>query len=264
MSRRAKTSTSAASEGSDQVSKILERLDQVEMENAELKKRVMELEKKLEKADKKVSEKMSEVKTTLEKEFTSDSYVSKLKKGLNTGPGKVVTISEVADMQDRRMNVIIRGVKENDSDEAEERRRHDLEGILDVVCKAGLDPDTFKDAMVGAYRLGRREAGEKEKRSERERNLYRPLLVKLSSREVREKAMRCNRLLRQYNKESKDRGVETRFRIDADLTREQKENLDRMWEMAREKSAEEAKNGIRYFVIGQENPMLKSSKIAQE
>ena len=51
----------------------------------------------------------------------------------------------------------------------------------------------------------------------------------------------------------------SRFRIDPDLTKQQQEKLDEMWNEARKRT--EAKNGVRYFVIGMENPELRSQKV---
>lgn len=115
-----KTKTSVSEEDMATVLHRLDTLqgcvDQLEKENRELKERVEELEKKQASTEKKVSE-------TVRMELRSSSYVDTLKKNLNSGPGKVVTVVDVADMQDRKMNIIVRGIKEAESEEAEVRRK---------------------------------------------------------------------------------------------------------------------------------------------
>lgn len=230
----------------EELTKILRRLDTLEKENKELRKRVSELEEKQSQGDEKITNKMMDV---LKKE--GDSYVDKLKKNLDIPPGKVITVKQMADMQDRQLNLVFRGIREYDGEDVLERKTHDRDQVLKVATLAGLDSRAFEDAMVFTRRLGKR--GEEHK--------FRPMLVRLSSSEMRQKALTCNRKLRLVNAENKERGEtsQTRFRIDADLTKEQKDNLDQMWELARAKT-NESKNGVRYFVLGQENPVLRFQK----
>jgi hypothetical protein len=55
---------------------------------------------------------------------------------------------------------------------------------------------------------------------------------------------------------------ETRHRIDPDQTREQITRLDKLWTEAREKTA--SKNGVKFYVIGKENPVLRSREMTKE
>ncbi len=233
----------------DEMARILRRLDVLEKENKELKRRVLEMEKRQAQSEENIGNKMMD---TLKKE--GELYVDKLKKNLDIAPGKVVTIKQMTDMQDRQFNLIFRGIREHDGDNAQERKTHDWNQVLNMVTLAGLDSQTFKETMVFTRRLGKRD----------DQHNFRPVLVRLSSQEMRQKALMCNRQLRAVNSENQEKGEEhkTRFRIDADLTKEQKDNLDKMWEAARTKTSE-SKNGFRYFVIGQENPVLRSQKILQ-
>ncbi len=230
----------------DEITRILRRLDTLEKENKELKGRILELEKRHSDSEQQITNKMMD---TIRKE--GDSYVAKLKKNLDIPPGEVVTVKQVSDMQDRQLNLIFRGIREHDGESAQARKTHDQDQVLKIANLAGIDCRAFEDALVSTRRLGK---WDKERK-------YRPVLVRLSSQEIRQKALTCNRQLRRVNLQSqeKDDKDRTRYRIDADLTREQKENLDKMWEVAREKT-NDAKNGVRYFVIGQENPVLRYQK----
>jgi len=248
--------------------KIQVRLDTLERENAKLKKKVAHLEgvqednEKLKKsiADLEAKQRDFEtrvedtVKKSIEKE--GDSYADKLKKNLKATPGKVVTVKQVAEMQDRQRNLVFRGIRELDTDDKEAKRKGDKESILEVVDCAGLDLKEFEEAMLSFRRLGQKEKGTE---SEKEEHKFRPLLVRLSSLELRDKALRRNRALRETNKQGG-----TRFRIDADLTREQKKNLDELWAQARQKTEEDSKHGKRYFVIGQENPVLRHRDMTEK
>jgi hypothetical protein len=52
----------------------------------------------------------------------------------------------------------------------------------------------------------------------------------------------------------------TRHRIDSDMTKEQMARLVKMWTEAREKS----KNGVKFYVVGKENPILRSRELSEE
>ncbi len=241
-----KASNSVSLDSMDEITRILRRLDALEKENKELKGRIIELEKGQSQSEEKMANKMID---TLKKE--GDTYVDKLKKNLDFPPGKVITVKEIADIQDRQMNLIFRGIQEHEGESAQDRRIYDKQQVLKVASLAGLDQKNFEDAMVFTRRLGKKN----------DQHKFRPVLVRLSSQEIRHKALTCNRQLRSVNTQSQEKGESvTRYRIDADLTKEQKENLDKMWETARIKTSE-AKNGVRFFVVGQENPVIRFQKI---
>ncbi len=231
----------------DEMTKILRRLDMLEKENKELRNRIVELEKKHVQCEDKIATKMMDA---LKKE--GDLYVDKLKKNLSGQPGKVITVKQFADMQDRQSNLIFRGIREHDGEDTQDKRTYDKNQVLNVVALAGIDRQAFEDNLVFTRRLGRKE----------DQHKFRPILVRLSSQDLRQKALTCNKRLRSLNARNQERGEEfrTRYRIDADLTKEQKDNLDKMWEAAREKTSE-AKNGVRYYVVGQENPVMRFQKI---
>lgn len=100
-----------------------------------------------------------------------ESYVEKLKKGITTNPGQVVQC--VSELQDRRFNLVFRGIEESSKNEAEERKAHDDTQIKKVADKAGL-PKKFAQSILSARRLGRKEEGKN----------HRPLLVRLSSQDL--------------------------------------------------------------------------------
>ena len=187
------------------------------------------------------------VQATVRKETAT--FAEKLKKNLDATPGHVIQ-KEVADLQDRRLNVIFRGIRESAAKEKEDRQNHDLARIEDVAEKAGIKKEDFKRVQVSARRLGKWEEGK----------THRPILVRLTSTEVRENLLRGNKLLKEANKKAKDIGTDTRHRIDPDLTREQVANLDKAWEEAR-KRTQDSKNGTKFFVVGKENPIIRSEKL---
>lgn len=180
------------------------------------------------------------VKKFVEEAVQKDSYVEKLKQNLTTKPGQVVKC--VADLQDRRFNLVFRGIEESNKTDSEEKKAHDEVQVKKVADKAGL-PKKFAQSILSIRRLGRKEEGKN----------HRPILVRLSSQDLREQALRCNKDLREYNKANSEKGSATRYKIDPDLTKEQLDILDKMWKEAKSKS----KNGKRFFVVGKEQPILK-------
>jgi len=224
-------------------------LKKVQDEKITLEKRVAELEKK---------DNQGNVETMIKETLKSKSYADMIKKDLVGQGGKIVTISQVTNLQERQKNIIIRGVKEVVAESWEERNRYDKENVKRVAKIAGLDNDMVEKSILSCRRLGKRET---EKDGEKVLNEYRPLLVRVSSPQMREDALRSNGNLRQHNRQEG-----TRFRIEADLTKEQREKLEKTWEIARKKNEEskEAKNGLVFFVIGQENPVIRSRKMTQE
>ena len=185
------------------------------------------------------------LKETVRKETAS--FAEKLKENLPTKPGKVVTLKEVTDINERRMNVVFRGIQEPSGEDNEQKHHQDFESLCEVAVRAGVDGDLFRKTVVRVRRLGRQEEGKN----------FRPLLVRLIAPDVRELLLRGNRALKEANKEDN-----TRYRIDPDLTREQQQKLNDLWDEARKKN--ESKNGVKYFVIGRENPELRSRKVEEE
>jgi len=222
------------------------RISTMEDENDEYKKKLRymeednkELKEKLKKMDKQAAITEKKVEQRVE-----EKMAARMEK--NSG----ISAKQVADIQDRRMNLVFRGILEGSQKDPAERRKHDEEQATKVAENAGIPKEAFKNALITSRRLG--------KRDDTKECSYRPLLVKLSSQDVREKAVRSNRRLRNLNQFNKSQGEETRFRIDPDLTNEQRDNLSRLWELAKEKT-NKAKNGERFYVWGMENPTLRST-----
>lgn len=227
-------STSNEENNLDIRSELLElrkELKALQKENQELKKRVGHLEQAREQDNEKVQE---TVKRTVKEQ--TKSYAETLKKGLPKGE----IAKQVADIHDRKMNIIVRGIKELSSTEPEERKQHDIKEVEKVAKAAGLD-DKFGESLLSARRLGKREEGKE----------YRPLLVRLSSQEMRESAVRTVQQLKHFNDKNG-----TRFKIDPDMSKEQMASYQKMWEEANSRS----KNGMRFYVVGKENPSLRSVK----
>ncbi len=165
----------------------------------------------------------------------------------NANPGKVISIQDVTDLHDRRYNLIVRGVEEMEEKDFNQRKANDLKGLEDVIKAAGLDWESITKEVEQHRRIGRREEGV----------CYRPILVRLRSQDLREKILRGSThvTLKEFNKAQK-----TRYRLDPDLSKEQKKRLEELHEEARSKS----KNGKRFYVIGKENPVLRSREMTEE
>lgn len=241
----------------DQIAELLEEINFLKKENQSLHERldkvekiVMVLEKEKKQSERKV---VQAVKATLEKE--GSSYVDKLKKNLGESTGKVIAMKQFADMQDRRMNLVFRGIGESKEVEGQLRKQHDRREILKVAEAAGIDRNALDPTIVTVRRLGRYDA-EKEQR--------RPLLVKLTSQEMRETALRGNGKLKELNEKNRKTGCETRYRIDPDMSKEQMQTLDTMWEKAKDMTKKESKNGLIFYVVGKENPVIRKRLITEE
>ena len=227
---------------------MLQRLTKLEEElqgerrmRKDLEKRVKQLEAKVKEEERGEREMEQKVKETVRRETAT--FAEKLKAHSTMQPGKVI-LKEVTERQDRGRNVVFRGIRESDGEGEEDRRKHDVEKLVEVAGRAGVDIESVKKSIIWVRRLGKREEGKN----------YRPLLVRLSSSDVRENLMRSNRALKEINRKE-----DSRWRIDPDLTKQQQDKLNEMWNEARKKT--EAKNGIRYYVIGMENPELRSQRV---
>jgi hypothetical protein len=152
----------------------------------------------------------------------------------------------VTDLQERKYNVVFRGIKENGSEDGLVRRENDMKEIASIVYSVDETVD-IRAAVVASRRLGKKEDGKD----------FRPLLVKVSSQDLREALIRMNGKLKEVN-----RLKETRHRIDPDLTRDQITRLDTLWTVAWEKTA--SKNWVKFYVIGKENPILRSREMTKE
>ena len=218
----------------------------VEKEKEELGKQLERLQGRVSELEKKQTggggdtekvEKM--VKETVQRETTS--FAEALKKDLKERPGKVAVVEQVAEMQDRRYNVVFRGVEESEEEDSGERKKADIEAVIQIARRVGVEEAVMAEAISTARRLGRKEEGKNK----------RPMLIRLKSLELRDKLLARSKNLRTYNEENK-----TKFRIDPDLTKDQMKNLDNLWEEARRKS----KNGMKFYVAGMENPVLRQSR----
>ncbi len=187
------------------------------------------------------------VAKVVQKEVQKESETWAKVAGKNANPGPVFTVQTFTDLQDRRSNVIVRGVQESEAQDAEVRKKNDLKGIEQVATAAGLDPKAFVGTIEAHRRLGKKHEGVN----------YRPILVKFRSQDFREDVLKGSRhtALKAHN------GVhKTRFRLDPDMSKEQKEKLEKMYEEARQKS----KNDKKFYVVGKERPVMKSRDLTPE
>lgn len=211
------------------------RVKQVEEENKKLKHRFDTLEN-----GKAVKFAQKDMEKLVEETVKRESFADMLKKNIKTKPRQV--IQQMADLQDRRYNLVFCGIEESKEENNDAKKAYDQDQIKNVAKQAGL-PKSFHQAVVACRRLGKK----------LENHNHRPLLVRLNSQDLREQALRGNRQLKEFNRENAEQGHVTRFKIDPDLSREQRDVLNKKWEEAKEKS----KNGKTYIVVGKEQPFLK-------
>jgi FAD/FMN-containing dehydrogenase len=147
------------------------------------------------------------------------------------------------DLQERKYNVVFRGIKESCSTDGLERKENDMKEIASMVHSVDETVD-IRGAVVAARRLGKKEEGKD----------FCPLLVKVKSQDLREALIRMNGSLKEVNRQKG-----TGHRIDPDMTKEQMARLDKMWTETREK-----KNGVKLYVVGKENPILRSRELSEE
>jgi regulator of replication initiation timing len=151
------------------------------------------------------------------------SYVDSVVKNLPASSAGSVTYKEV---EDDRKSVI---------------RVFALTGAVDLV----EEPD-IAESILSIRRLGK---------YDKERH-FRPILLKLSRSDLREKLVRTGRRMKELNEAN-----QTRYRIEADLTKEQSENYQEMWKKADTQSG----NGVKYYVTSpRENPSLRSREMTEE
>ena len=123
--------------------------------------------------------------------------------------------------------------------EGEQRKEHDKQQIAGMLHEE-LATDVG-NSMLMLRRLGKQE----------ETKQFRPILVKLSSIELREKLLRMNKYLKERNQANN-----TKFRIDPDLTKQQQENLKAFYDKANKMNKNESKNGVFHYVLGKESPRI--------
>lgn len=216
----------------------LEQLAEMRKENTELRDENVMLK-----------EKIAKMTTSVAKEAKSEarSYVDTVVKNLPKSSAGMVTYKEVEDRSDRKLNVIIRGVRESEEEEGLDRKEDDRKSIIRVCALTGAVEETdIANSILSIRRLGK---------YDKERH-FRPILLKLSRSDLREKLVRTGRRMRELNEAN-----QTRYRIEADLTKEQTENYQEMWKKADAQSG----NGVKYYVTGpRENPSLRSRAMTEE
>lgn len=137
----------------ERVGKLEEEFALLKNENVELKQRVKELMQALEESrDTFKRDITATIKDTLSRE--GDSYVDKLKKNLNLPVGPIITIKDVTEIQDRRLNLVFRGVKELESSDLNAQRTHDQNEVLRIAEIAGLERSQVEKSLLSTRRLG--------------------------------------------------------------------------------------------------------------
>jgi hypothetical protein len=208
---------------------LQDQLDTLKKENQDLKEENITLKRELE-ASKLVAKSFSDA--------SSENLAQKR---------KVVTYKEVEDRNDRKLNFIIRGIRESEREDGLERREDDRKEAIRVCALTGVvEEKDVQESILSVCRLGKKDAEKK----------YRTLLLKISRSDVREKLVRAGCKLREINQ-----ALGTRYRIEADLMADQTAAYRALWKEADEQSG----NGRRFYVTGpRENPVLRGRDMTEE
>jgi hypothetical protein len=106
-----------------------------------------------------------------------------------------VTYKEVEERSDRRLNIIVRGIRESAKEDGLERKEDDRKLAISVCVSTGAVVTQMSESILEIRRLRKYD---KEK-------LYRPLLVKIGRGNLREKLVRTGKKLRKLNETNKTR-----------------------------------------------------------
>lgn len=172
------------------------------------------------------------------------SYAAVATKGLSV-TGRVVL--EMSKLETKKNNIIIRGVKESKKSDLKERNKEDMASIMKIIeiRDTGLDAEQIEPMIEYSTRLGKNNPEYD----------HRPILVKLKDKSIREKLLEAkgNTKLREFNITNG-----TKYRVEPDLTIEQRQYYNNLWTEASAKTSEG--NG-QWVVYGpMDNPHLKKWK----
>ena len=219
---------------------------------SKLKNTIKEMNEKVEMLTDRVMVLEMEKETLAQKVENMELKTSKVKEGLEGVEKEVVSGMEKAkeevkkdmgremkEREERSQNVVFYGLEESDGGEVEARRREEREKVEDVVRKIGVE---LKGEVEVKFRAGKKKEGEGEK--------PRPLIVRISDDETRERIFKDSRNLARV----------PAFRsvfVAQDLTWAQREEARKeekeLREVAGKKTEEAKKEGKKgkYLVVGQ-------------
>ena len=146
---------------------------------------------------------------------------------------------EMKEREERSQNVVFYGLEESREGEVEARRKEETERVKEVVRKIGVE---LKEEVEVKFRAGKRKEGEGEK--------PRPLIVKISDDETRERIFKDSRNLARVPE------LRSVF-VSQDLTWAQREEARKeekeLREVADRKTEEAKKEGKKgkFLVVGQ-------------
>jgi hypothetical protein len=157
--------------------------------------------------------------------------VDSVVKNLPASSAGRVTYKEVEDRIGRKLNIIIRWVRESENEEGLDGKQDDRKSVIRVCALTGAvkEPD-IAESIISIRRLGK---------YDKERH-FRPIILKLSRSDLREKLVRTGRRMKELYEAN-----QTQYRIEADLTNEQSENYQEMWKKANTQSG----NGVKGKVL---------------
>ena len=164
---------------------------------------------RLAKLEKDVSEVKDDVKTLQDQQKDTDAEITELRNDLKevkkSDTAKATSeqsdvLSEMKDREERKLNIIIHGMKEPDATEKEEVHKQENEHLRGIFQEMQVDVDRSLEGIKFKSRLGSKQTGK-----------HRPFQVKFHDRRVREDVMR------------KAKNVPLGVRLNPDLTKKERE-----------------------------------------
>ncbi len=202
----------------------------LEDKQKKLEKRVSDLEIEVKKKPSQEEiKKLDDRVKKLEEAKAGSSGTGEQKKAGETSTGEVV--KEIQDQESRKCNIIMHNVQEKQSDNADERTKHDREQLKEFgkACKENIK----KEDIVSMKRLGKLNA-----------NNPRPLLVEFKDEEKK------RALMKNLVNLSKAPEPMRRISVQHDLTRKQREEEKKMREQAKKMESEDESGEYNYRIRG--------------
>ena len=204
--------------------KLLVRVTACENEQTEIKQRITQLEQK-EKATNIKSIDFDKRLTTLESQDPNKDISPSIEGNLSDVVDNV--LSERADQEKRKLNLICINMKESNKDLSSERREEDSDNLRYILLEQlGIDPNIETSDLV---RLGKKNTGEQTR--------VRPLRFKVKDLESKNVILRAGKFLRN----SADKSINSIF-ITPDLTKQQRDDAYKLRQEKKQRELEGEEN----------------------
>ena len=182
----------------------------------------------LAKLEKDVTEVKGEVEALKEHQETTDNEITELHKDIKEVKKSDTTrasaeqsdvLSEMKAREERKLNIIIHGMKEPDATEKPEIHRQENEQLSVLFQEMQINAEGVLEGIKFKSRLGQKQPGK-----------HRPFLVKFHDRRVRDDLMR------------KAKNVRTGIRLKPDLTKKERDDDEKFKQMLDEENRTEPKD----------------------